>query len=314
MTKNRGSVFVLKLAISLGLVAYALSRADLATALRLFPDLRLLPLFAMLSANLASRLLSAYRWYRLVKPVQPAIDYLPFVRITLGSSFYGQFLPGGGVETLQIAGLARTRSSTSVAVASVFADRIFGILSLALLMTAGFGLSRSKDPAGIILLGIVLAVVSSLLIAIVSNNKYRARLLNALPSRVGNFVENALGEALSYFDIFRHRPRLIAETLALAIAMQLLRVIMFWLGAFALGAQLPVSMFLLSVPVILLLLILPISIGGIGVREGTLVFFFSIYGLNSELALALALLVYLSNIVVAVPGAWFGLQGLRQVH
>jgi uncharacterized membrane protein YbhN (UPF0104 family) len=59
-------------------------------------------------------------------------------------------------------------------------------------------------------------------------------------------------------------------------------------------------------------LVLPISIGGIGVREGTLVFFFSIFGLSSELALALALLVYLSNIVVAIPGAWFGLQSIRR--
>jgi uncharacterized membrane protein YbhN (UPF0104 family) len=60
----------------------------------------------------------------------------------------------------------------------------------------------------------------------------------------------------------------------------------------ALGADLPPQYYMIFVPLTSLVLILPISFAGLGVREGTYVFLFSQAGMAQEVALSLSLLVY----------------------
>lgn len=297
----------LKAAISGLLVAYALSQADFRTAFAMLPQLMWLPLCLMLAANLASRLLAAYRWYRLVRPIRSAVRYSTFVRITLGSNFYGQFLPGGGVEALQVTALGRSESSISLALASVYVDRVFGLFALALLLLWGALLSGITLIPYVTMTGAAALAVSSLAAASFASPRLRRRLVRWVSRFAGAGLHEKILGIAAYFDKASGRLALMAESIGLAILMQILRVLMFFFGALALGTQLPIPVLMLSVPAILLFLALPISVGGIGIREGSLVFFFSKFGESSDLALALAMLIYLSNIVVAIPGAWYGL-------
>jgi len=302
---------VFKLSVSAALVGYALSTADLSATAGLFPALKWLPLLLMLVTNFLTRLIAAFRWYRLVGPVLPDAGYSDFVRLTLASSFYGQFLPGGGVEALQVAGLSRVRSDLPVAVASVFTDRLFGLLSLTLLLAVGVALSGPAVASPVAAAGLTAALTSAMAIACLFNAGCRARLasaVNRLAARHKRLMP--LTAPLAYFDTLSGRPALLVESLLLALLMQLLRVAVYFLGALALGTCLPLPALMLSIPSILLLLVLPVSVGGIGIRESSLVFFFAMFGFGAELGLALALLVYVSNIVVSIPGAWFGLGAM----
>lgn len=304
-------VFVAKLLISGALVAYAVSRVDLAAAVRLLPGIQWMPLVAMLVANIASRFLAAFRWYRLVRPFQNDVRYLAFVRLVFASSFYGQFLPGGGVETLQVIGLARSESSYSTALASVFADRAFGILITTLFLVFGLLITETAGGPNLVPYAMVVSFGLATVLFFLVSETARNRCIAILPASWQHALHSRIDRRLDYFEIFRHRPRLLAEALALAVSMNIVRISMFFFGAMALSAQVPFFVFFLAVPSILFLLVLPISVGGIGVRESILVFFFSLYGLSEEVALALGVLVYLGNILIAVPGAWTGLQAVR---
>src|SRR5258708_2827328 len=63
--------------------------------------------------------------------------------------------------------------------------------------------------------------------------------------------------------------------------------------------------FIVLIPLVTLITLVPISIGGWGVREGALVVLLGGIGVPSAAALALSILFGLSSIVVSIPGAIF---------
>jgi uncharacterized membrane protein YbhN (UPF0104 family) len=80
-----------------------------------------------------------------------------------------------------------------------------------------------------------------------------------------------------------------------------------------LGADVGLAYYLVFVPLTSLVLILPISFAGLGVREGTYVYLFGQVGLAREVALSLSLLVYALGTVAPglVGGVIYLLRGAR---
>lgn len=65
-------------------------------------------------------------------------------------------------------------------------------------------------------------------------------------------------------------------------------------------------------PIILFLVLPPITVGGLGVREAGFIYFFGTTGMEAEATFALSLLIYLGAIVSALPGAWVGVSALAR--
>jgi uncharacterized membrane protein YbhN (UPF0104 family) len=80
-------------------------------------------------------------------------------------------------------------------------------------------------------------------------------------------------------------------------------IVVHFLAASALGIQLPFRMFVAIIPIVYLVGRLPISLGGIGVVEGTFVLFASLMGIAVDSALAIAFLAQATMIVILLPGA-----------
>jgi hypothetical protein len=81
----------------------------------------------------------------------------------------------------------------------------------------------------------------------------------------------------------------------------------------ALGVDVPVAYYMIFVPLTSLVLILPISFAGLGVREGAYVVLFKQAGVAPEVALSMSLLVYALGTVTPglVGGVIYILRGAR---
>ena len=84
--------------------------------------------------------------------------------------------------------------------------------------------------------------------------------------------------------------------------MQLARVGVIWLLTKALGLDVPDSVILLTGPVVFASLALPVSLNGIGVREGVFVYFLHGYAARPQ-AVALGLAFYAVGTITALGGA-----------
>jgi uncharacterized membrane protein YbhN (UPF0104 family) len=118
---------------------------------------------------------------------------------------------------------------------------------------------------------------------------------------------------LSQLLPYQQKPSLIAKAVAWSFVVQMGGAVAVGLSARALGIDQPLSLWFSVVPLVALAMVLPISIGGFGVRENALTFLLSEQGVASEQAVAVALLWGFSTIITGlVGGALFLLDRSRQ--
>jgi uncharacterized membrane protein YbhN (UPF0104 family) len=92
---------------------------------------------------------------------------------------------------------------------------------------------------------------------------------------------------------------------ALAATTHLLNVLVFWMLGQGLGLTLTFDQWFIVVPTVLLISMLPISVGGWGVREGVMVVALHGLGVPSEEALLSSILFGLCVVIATLPGAIF---------
>lgn len=119
--------------------------------------------------------------------------------------------------------------------------------------------------------------------------------------------------ALHYLGEATHRPGAIAGCFALSLLLQSLTIVSGWLLFRASGSDVPLSAAMALLPIVLLGTLAPVSLGGIGVREGlTLALFSNFAGVPREICLASNVLGYAVNGLVALLGAaWWALARQR---
>ncbi|HJS73453.1 MAG TPA: flippase-like domain-containing protein, partial [Vicinamibacteria bacterium] len=125
--------FFLRIAISIGLVAFMISRLDTSNMMRFLRRADLLLVALTLLAVLADRVLMAFRWMKLVEALSVHAARSKLFKIFFLSTFFGSFLPSGvGGEAVRAISFSKLTSKGIESVASVVLDRLIGFLSMLL--------------------------------------------------------------------------------------------------------------------------------------------------------------------------------------
>jgi hypothetical protein len=209
------------------------------------------------------------------------------------------------VDAVRIYGFARASSELGLAVTSVMVDRVFGMLALLVLVLVGLTLRPIGVPPAVGYLawwGLGLLLAAS--IAMMSAPLRRLTMLLLAPRWLAS-IRRGVMELYRQLDLYKQRPGLMLWSLVVALAFQLLRCLAPAIGAAALGSSLPVALFVVLMPVIVLLTLLPFSIAGLGIQDLGFVYLFGLHGMPAETALLLSLIIHAFVFLSALPGAWF---------
>jgi uncharacterized membrane protein YbhN (UPF0104 family) len=257
-----------------------------------------------LLTTLAGIILSAWRWQR-VLAVFDADTRLPnLVTHYLAGQFVGNFLPSTiGGDVLRISRLSSSSDIPNTSVfASVVIERLTGWIVLPLLTLAGFLLHPSLLGLGVasrLALGLSLGTLLLL-----------AGIVAAAGSRrmAGRFAANEgwtrfIGAVHLGVDSLRRRPQAAAGILGVATVYQLSPVLAAWFATRALGLHLPMLALLAFTPVVAIAQVLPLSLNGLGIREGAFVLFLGPLGVSTGQAVAVGLIVYALTLAVSLLGA-----------
>ncbi|MDA1307784.1 MAG: lysylphosphatidylglycerol synthase domain-containing protein, partial [Acidobacteria bacterium] len=98
------------------------------------------------------------------------------------------------------------------------------------------------------------------------------------------------------------RHGLVARVLTASIAVQVLRTLQTWCLGLALGLTVAGTWYFAAVPVIVLLVLLPISFAGLGTANVAFVYLFSLAGVPAEDAFILSLLFLALSVLGNLPG------------
>ena len=273
MRRTRHAGLLLRLAVSAALIAWILSRTPFHEVADAFRSADPRWVLAALALNPFGYLASVRRWRLLIR-AQGGDAALPFlVRSFLVAVFFNNFLPSTiGGDAVRVLDTARAGVSRSQAVAIIFVDRFVGLLALMLFAVLGVLVSGKLTERVPDLYAWVVGGASVLALI--------AALLFVLP----RIVETRFS--------LRWPGSVLARAFGWSLLLQTLVVLNGYFLARALHVPIPLPAFFLIVPLALFVMMLPVSINAIGVRENVWAFFFAAFGVFAATGVALAWLDY----------------------
>jgi glycosyltransferase 2 family protein len=293
--------------LTAAVLAYLASTIDLGDTARALAKLSPLAAIAVLALLAIDRAVIIWRWIILIRATGQRVAAKSAAWIYLVSSFIGSFTPGGiGGDAARAYTLTQRTSQASDAVASIAMDRVLGLFSLLLVGLAGavaWGRQTGR-PASILLL--TAAAGASGCVALLWADRWvRAALPERLRSRGIGLRFTRMADAISQY---RDQRRAIAAVLLLSIGLQLLRIVQAYLLGTGIGIDVPFSYYLVFMPIGLIGLLLPISVGGFGLPQGFIVALLQTQAVGKPEALALSTLIVLTGLLANLPGAWLYLR------
>jgi uncharacterized protein (TIRG00374 family) len=295
----------LRAAVAAGLTAFILWKSHPREVLAALAgaDWRLIAIAVLLV--IVDRALMAYRWVVLLCIIDPADRprISEVMRIFFVSTFVGTFLPASvGGDAVRAFSMTQLNVRGRDAIASVFLDRMLGVASVLLMAALGLVLAQDLAANRTIVAALVLATaVCAATLLLIFNPRAAAaaaRLLALLPDAFRQTGEGIL-ESVRRYAAYRSQ---LVNVLAGSLAVQVLRIVQaYFLGA-GLGIALPIAMYFAFVPLILLVMLLPITFNGIGTSQAAFVWFFARAGVAAPSAFALSVLFVALGVVGNLPG------------
>jgi uncharacterized protein (TIRG00374 family) len=304
-------------AVAAGLAGYILWKSHPRDVLAALAGADWRPIAVAVVLVFADRALMAYRWVALLCIIDPAErpSFVEVMRIFFVSTFVGTFLPASiGGDAVRAYSMAQLNVRGSDAVASVFMDRMLGVASI--LVMAAAGLLLAHDLAGNVTIVLSLAVAASacaVTLALVFSDR-AARSVSAVLLRMPASVRHGGDRVLDSIRRYAtHRGRL-ANVLAGSIAVQILRIVQAYFLGLGLAIAVPLPTYFAFIPLILLVMLLPVTINGIGTSQAAFVWFFGRAGVPAAPAFTLSVLFIALGVVGNLPGGLlyvFGTRGVR---
>jgi uncharacterized membrane protein YbhN (UPF0104 family) len=275
--------FALRIGLGVAIIGFLLWHFDARPALRSLARERLGYFAITVAIYVAAQAASSLRWQLLAAMLNLHATFLECLRYYFICMFTNVFVPGlMGGDAARAFYLGRKHGKIGEAIASVVADRGYGLLSLLwfaalIAITLNHGTLTPNVIRPVIAVGILTfaGFLASPLIG---------RLIHLTPGR----IRRALGVVAPYLD----RPIATLPAIFLSIILQALLAVCQYVLALGMGLQLPLSMFLLIVPMAGALASLPLTLNGLGLRETAYLFLFGMAGLGRDDAIALGLLYF----------------------
>ncbi len=258
---------------------------------------------------LACLTIGAIRWKLILEAQGLRISWTRSLCIYFIGHFFNSFMFGatGGDVARAYYAAKETHHKKTEAVATVIIDRVIGMLALflvagtMLIARASFYLARPETRiAALLMLMMIFAGMMGLVIILNIHRFMEFSLFRKIGNHRG--IGPAVTRTAGAFDMYRRRKATLAWTGLLSVGNHVFITVMCYCLGRSLQIQLGLIDYLTVIPVIMSLAAIPITPGGLGVREGLAVTLLGAMGVSSAQALPLSLMVYALALAWSVAG------------
>jgi len=281
------------------ILLFILSRIDFNQLVNTLFHVNIYYLLLAVVLNIPQLFFKSYRWNLIL--TQQKINYSPIQSflIYMSSLYIGFITPGRIGEFVKALYLKSEKGiSISKGFSSVLVDRLFDLYLLIILGFIGiwhFGVLGALSNS--FLLITIIVVLTPL---IMLNKQLMGRFINILYKVA--VVKKVKGKIEERFeDFFNGLQKLINPRLLFSGLLTFLGYLMFFIQSYLIVLAMDLSINFITIILFMaisnLISFIPISISGLGTRDATLIFLFSLIGLQPELAVSYAFLVFITYFV-----------------
>ena len=301
--------WLLRLAIGLTIVAFLAQRHDTASLMR---SLQVVPLWVLLVSVVfywLGQVLSAWKWQLLLRAQGAEVSLRDCCRLYAVGMFWNLWMPTNiGGDAIRAVRCAPLCGGLSVATSSVLVERLTGVIALLTIAVLGLLaqlLSGSTNHTNFLILRPILFVVVTLLCLValfwILRRKYavdsEAQHESAIQRKVRSF-----SRALAVYAQPSARGAL-WSAVAISLVFQASQVLLNIALARVLGLTIPFTVFWWLVPSLAVASLVPLGIGGLGVREAAAVQLLAGQGASAASIVAWSLLWQATVWLASLPGA-----------
>jgi uncharacterized protein (TIRG00374 family) len=286
-------------------VAYILSKVDLGKTKDIIADASVPWLVVSAILTLVTVPPMAWRWQRLleVRGVHETVTWL--TRTYFVSYAVGQVLPTsvGGDASRMFETARRHPGQITPITGSVLLERALGGAVTLVLAGVGLLLAIGRYPIGAYL-WIELVFVLGMIVAafVFFSRRVRRRLVFLGPIARRLRVERAARAVYDGLHGYRDHPGALLVVAIVTVAAQLTRVLAIYASGRAVGIHLSVLPYVVLGPLLFLVMLVPFTVNGIGVREAFFVSFLGKLSIDHDHAFACGFLFFVMTILLALPG------------
>ncbi len=307
---RKSVLLLLKIVFSVGILVYIFTRVvrigDLWANLK---EVDVSYMVAAIIVYLLVQTVSAYRWYLLLKPLDIRMSFPRTLALYYLGMYFNFFLPSAiGGDVVKVYYLNKETRRLSASTASVFVDRDIGMAGLLLAATtvAAYGRTRIPPESGVllapvfVLIGIIFVAANLALFYRPTYNLLHRTLSLFKMKEADEKVERLFGSVNSY----RGKWRLMAVTLLISLGVQIGCAVVNMLAATSIGLRTQHGWidYMVFIPAIGLIGMIPLSVNGAGWREASYILLFQSVGAEAHQAATLALLWLCVIVLTSLPG------------
>ncbi len=284
---------LLKFAVTGAALYFVIRKIEVSEVLALYSKSNLLFILFAIVLFALSKLVSAYRLNIYFRAIDLNISEKTNIRLYLLGMFYNLFLPGGiGGDGYKVYLLQKNyETGTKKILGAVLSDRISGMVALVVLALTG------------------ISVLSS------TSLNIQPSTLNIQPSFFNlSFLLIPFAFLAYYFFIKYIYPyflKINLLTFGYGFIVQLLQVACAWFLLMALGETENHLAYLVIFLVSSAVAVLPISIGGVGVRELTFLYGSQLLNVDMNVAVGMSFLFYLITAFASIAGIWYVFRPIK---
>lgn len=252
-----------------------------------------------------SNILGSIQWLLLMRTRGIQIPFFQVLSYYYVGLFFNNFLIGYvGGDAVRIYDISKKSGDSTNAISTVFFDRLIGFVMLTTLaLVAGIAWRNIFHSKTIIFVTSIIFICWIISFIIFFNDRFAQKIGWAFRFIFPPKINDKIREFYSNLNSYKYQRKTLLLVFLISFLIQTFRILVHYFAALSVGLDIHIKYFFVFVPVIALLASLPISIGGIGIRESSGVALFSqINSFKPETIVAMEFLAYLIGLLSTIPG------------
>lgn len=308
--------YFLKLAISIGLIIVLLFRIEYSELVAIFQSARISYLVIGFIFFIICWIVNTHKWQIVLAQLGIGSRLWDLFKLNLLSIFYAAVLPGGQVtgETIKCYKICQIQDQKSKLVFSVIMDRITGMIALVITGFLGILFSPTKIIGkGKILIFFSLLLVAVIIIFYVLTSDISIKIINyfhGIKQKISSEkIRLLLEKMIDFVSLFNGRQKSLGKAIFAGVIFQCLN----FFSVFLLAQAVHLSINLLDLfwinAFVSFILVIPITILGLGLREGSFILLLGLLGAGRAQAISLSLLISLVYLSIGLLGGLLEFSG-----
>lgn len=301
-------LFFGKLAVSGLLVCYLLRKLDLSVICGYVREINLSWIVIAVCLLGIGRLITGWRWGVLLDVQGIHIPFKTILSFLFVSNFFNTFLPSTiGGDAIRASDSSRHSSLPAESITTIVVERMMGICALATIAFVSLLCGIGSDGHLLLFFWpvLLLVVLTYAALILTLNRRLAGFMAAALGKTRLKGVSSRIRKVSSVLSELKQNKDSMIKAGLLSLLLQVNVIFYTYVVALSMNLRIPLIDFFVIVPIVLVILILPVSINGIGLRENAYALMFAGY-VTGEEAVALSwVLLALSLFLGGVGGLFY---------